>query len=79
MALRISGQGAVSPSLQKTLCFVFFPKGLFIDWESWSDWGGIGASRGFQSHNDAGEAFSAGHLLPAGLGAKGFCEINLEL
>lgn len=79
MALRISGQGAVSPSLQKTLCLVFFPKGLFIDWESWSDWGGIGASRGFQIHNDAGEAFSAGHLLPAGLGAKGFCEINLEL
>lgn len=79
MALRISGQGAVSPSLQATLCGFFFPKGLCIDWESWSNWGGIGASRGFHSHNDAGEAFSAGHLLPAGLGARASVRSTLEL
>lgn len=76
MALSTSGQGAASPSWQATFCLVLFPKGLLIEWESQSDWGGIGACRGFHSHNDAGEAFSAGHLLPAGLGTKGLCEIN---
>lgn len=60
----------LSSSLQATLCLGFFPKGLFVGWESRSNWGGIGASRGFQSLNDAGAAFSAGHLLPVGLGAR---------
>lgn len=57
----------------------FFPKGLCIDWELWSNWGGIGASRGFHSRNDAGEAFSAGHLLPAGLGARASVRSTPEL
>lgn len=69
----------LSPSLQATLCLVFFPIGLFVGWESGSNWGGIGASRGFHSLNDAGAAFSAGHLLPVGLGARASARSTLGL
>lgn len=61
----------LSPSLQATLCLVFFPKGLFMGCESGNNWGDIGASTGFHSLNDARVAFSAGHLLPIGLRGKG--------
>lgn len=76
MALRISGQGAVSPSLQATLCGFFFPKGLCIDWESRSNWGGIGASRGFHSRNDGWRGFFCWTSAPSWSGGKGLCEIN---
>lgn len=69
MALRISGQGALSFLAGNSLPH-FFPKGLFMGWESGSSWGGLGVSRGFHSLNDVGGAFSAGRLLPVGLGAR---------
>ena len=50
-----------------------------MGWESGSNWGGIGASRGFHSLNDAGAAFSAGHLLPVGLGARASVRSTLGL
>ena len=69
MALWISGQGALL-FLAGSRLPCFFRKGLFLGWEMGSGWGGIGASRGFHSLDDAGAAVSAGHLLPGGLGAR---------
>lgn len=68
MSLRISGQGVTLLPCRQLFALFFSPKGSW--WESGSSWGGIGASRGFRSLNDAGDAFSAGHLLLVGLGTR---------
>lgn len=78
VALRISGQGALSFLAGNSLPCLF-PKKLFTGWKLGSSWGGIGSSKGFHSLNDAEEAFSAGHLLPVGLGARTCVRSTLRL